>query len=137
MRKIYYLKPKIQNVFTSFFTIMTAVEIILFGILLYMVDRLNIQRSNDMIFYIRYTILFLIVLLFSVVNFWFGLRLSHRIGGPIVNIQRILEQAQRGDYRSRITLRSNDFLHEIADSVNLLLEKLETEQKQTKKNEDT
>lgn len=137
MRKIYYLKPKIQNAFTSFFTIMTAVEIILFGILLYMVDRLNIQRSNDMIFYIRYTILFLIVLLFSVVNFWFGLRLSHRIGGPIVNIQRILEQAQRGDYRSRITLRSNDFLHEIADSVNLLLEKLEAEQKQTKKNENT
>ncbi len=137
MRKIYYLKPKIQNAFTSFFTIMTAVEIILFGILLYMVDRLNIQRSNDMIFYIRYTILFLIVLLFSVVNFWFGLRLSHRIGGPIVNIQRILEQAQRGDYKSRITLRSNDFLHEIADSVNLLLEKLEAQQKQTNKNENT
>jgi signal transduction histidine kinase len=132
MRKIYYLKPKIQNAFTSFFTILTAVEIILFGILFYVVDRWNIDRSYDTVFYIRYTILFLIVLLFSVINFWFGLRISHRIGGPMVNIQRILEQAQRGNYKSRITLRSKDYLHEIADSVNLLLEKLETHQKQTK-----
>ncbi len=63
MRKIYYLKPKIQNAFTSFFTILTAVEIILFGILLYMVDRLNIQRSNDMIFlHSLYHFYFLIVL---------------------------------------------------------------------------
>jgi signal transduction histidine kinase len=134
MRKIYYLKPKIQNAFTSFFTILAAVEIILFGILLYAVDRWNIERSFDTLYYIRYTILFLIVLLFSVINFWIGLRLSHRFGGPMVNIQRILEQAQRGNYNSRITLRSKDYLHEIADSVNLLLEKLETQQKQSKAN---
>jgi nitrogen fixation/metabolism regulation signal transduction histidine kinase len=110
------------------------VEIILFGVLIYVVDHLNINRPIDMLYYIRYTILFLIVLLFSVINFWIGLRLSHRIGGPIVNIQRILEQAQRGDYKARINLRSKDFLHEIADSVNLLLEKLETQQKQLKEN---
>jgi nitrogen fixation/metabolism regulation signal transduction histidine kinase len=134
MRKIYYLKPDIQNAFTNFFAVLTAVEIILFGVLIYVVDHLNINRPNDMLYYIRYTILFLIVLLFSVINFWIGLRLSHRIGGPIVNIQRILEQAQRGDYKARITLRSKDFLHEIADSVNLLLEKLETQQKQLKEN---
>jgi len=134
MRKIYYLKPNIQNAFTSFFTILTAIEIILFGVLIYVVDRLNINRHFDMLYYIRYTILFLIVLLFSVINFWIGLRLSHRFGGPMVNIQRILEQAQRGNYTSRITLRSKDYLHEIADSVNLLLEKLETQQKQLKEN---
>ena len=134
MRKIYYLKPDIQNAFTNFFAVLTAVEIILFGVLIYVVDHLNINRPIDMLYYIRYTILFLIVLLFSVINFWIGLRLSHRIGGPIVNIQRILEQAQRGDYKARITLRSKDFLHEIADSVNLLLEKLETQQKQLKEN---
>ena len=134
MRKIYYLKPDIQNAFTNFFAVLTAVEIILFGVLIYVVDHLNINRPNDMLYYIRYTILFLIVLLFSVINFWIGLRLSHRIGGPMVNIQRILEQAQRGDYKARITLRSKDFLHEIADSVNRLLEKLETQQKQLKEN---
>jgi len=134
MRKIYYLKPDIQNAFTNFFAVLTAVEIILFSVLIYVVDHLNINRLNDMLYYIRYTILFLIVLLFSVINFWIGLRLSHRIGGPIVNIQRILEQAQRGDYKARINLRSKDFLHEIADSVNLLLEKLETQQKQLKEN---
>mgnify|MGYP001317693735 CR=1 FL=1 len=134
MRKIYYLKPDVQNAFTNFFAVLTAVEIILFGVLIYVVDHLNINRPNDMLYYIRFTILFLIVLLFSIINFWICLRLSHRIGGPMINIQRILEQAQRGDYKVRITLRSKDFLHEIADSVNLLLEKLETQQKQLKEN---
>jgi signal transduction histidine kinase len=57
------------------------------------------------------------------------MRLSHRIVGPMVQIQRVLERAIKGKYEARINLRTNDYLNEIADDINLLLEKLELESK--------
>jgi len=128
MRRFYYLKPKIQYAFTSFFALLTSIEIVLFGLLLYVVEHLNIHYSYDIVLYIKFSIVLLIVLIFTGFNFWYGVRLSHRIAGPIVQIKRVIEQASKGEYKSRIQLRSNDYLHEIGDELNLLLEKLENQQ---------
>jgi sensor histidine kinase YesM len=68
--------------------------------------------------------------MFTGFNFWYGVRLSHRIAGPMIQIQRVLEQALKSEFNTRIHLRSNDYLHEISDTLNLLLEKLENQQKE-------
>jgi len=125
MRKFYYLKPNIQYAFTGAFTLLGAVEIAIFTFMLYVVEHLNVHRSYDILLYIRFSIIFVMVLIISGFNFWFGTRLSHRIVGPMIQIQRVLEKALKGKYDSKIQLRSNDYLHEIAEDLNLLLEKLD------------
>jgi len=129
MRKFYYLKPNIQYAFTGAFTILSAIEIAVFTLIIFIIDQLSVGRSYDVLLYIRFSIIFLIILIISGINFWFGMRLSHRIVGPMVQIQRVLERAIKGKYEARINLRTNDYLNEIADDINLLLEKLELESK--------
>ena len=136
MRKFYYLKPNIQYAFTGAFTLLGAEEIAVFTFLLYVVEHLNVHRSYDILLYVRFSIIFVMVLIISGFNFWFGTRLSHRIVGPMIQIQRILENALKGKYDSRIQLRSNDYMHEIAEGLNLLLEKLDSKEPKNKdKNE--
>jgi methyl-accepting chemotaxis protein len=132
MRKFYYLKPNIQYAFTGAFTLLGAIEIAVFTFLLYIVEDLNVHRSYDVLLYIRFSIVFIMVLIISGFNFWFGTRLSHRIVGPMIQIQRVLEKALKGKFDSRIQLRSNDYLHEIAEDLNLLLEKLNDKETQKK-----
>jgi signal transduction histidine kinase len=132
MRKFYYLKPNIQYAFTGAFTILSAVEIAIFIVIISVVEQLSINRSYDVLLYIRFSIIFLIILIISGFNFWFGMRLSHRIVGPMIQIQRVLERAKKGKYESRINLRTHDYLHEIAEDINLLLEKLDQESKNQK-----
>ena len=135
MRKFYYLKPNIQYAFTGAFTILSAIEIAVFTLVIFIVDQLSVGRSYDVLLYIRFSIIFLIILIISGINFWFGMRLSHRIVGPMVQIQRVLERAIKGKYEARINLRTNDYLNEIADDINLLLEKLELESKSKENND--
>jgi methyl-accepting chemotaxis protein len=130
MRKFYYLNPTVQHSFTSFYTFLTAIEIILFGILVFVIEHLNLHSSSDIQIYIRFSLLLLLVLIFSGFNFWLGMRLSHRIVGPMIQIQRVLEKAIKNDFQPRIQLRANDHLYEIGDQLNLLLEKLEKQNKQ-------
>ena len=47
----------------------------------------------------------------------------------MIQIQRVLQRAIKGKYESRINLRTNDYLVEIAEDINLLLEKLDQESK--------
>jgi two-component system sensor histidine kinase ResE len=129
MRRFYYLKPSIQYAFTSFFALLVAIEIILFGLLLYAVEHFVVYYSYDLMLYIRFSILLGVLLIFTGFNFWYGVRLSHRIAGPMVQIKRVLERAAKGEYKSRIQLRSNDYLHEIGDELNRLLEELESQKK--------
>jgi two-component system sensor histidine kinase ResE len=136
MRKIYYLKPNIQFIFTGAFTILSAIEIAIFTVVIFLVEHLNIDRSYDMLIYIRFSIVFVTILVISSINFWFGIKVSYRIVGPMVQIQRVLERALKGKYESRIKLRTDDYLHEIAEDINLLLEKLDQESKENKNEDD-
>lgn len=67
--------------------------------------------------------LFLMVL--SVVT---GVRLSHRIYGPIVQIRNHVGQLIDGNYSSRIHLRENDQFIELSEDLNILAENLEGRQ---------
>jgi hypothetical protein len=51
----------------------------------------------------------------------------HRVVGPMVAIERHLRALQRGDYTSRVMLRSSDHLYaELAEQLNELASRLET-----------
>ncbi len=54
-----------------------------------------------------------------------GIKLSHRIYGPLVPFTRHIEALKAGNYKSRIYLRKNDDLIEIQDALNGLAEVLE------------
>lgn len=55
---------------------------------------------------------------------WLGLRMTHRIAGPLVRILAVLQQMTLGNYEQRITLRKGDSMVELADAVNRLGEHL-------------
>lgn len=66
------------------------------------------------------------LLLIAPVVFWIGLRLTHRVAGPLIRITNTLQQLAAGDYSIRIKLRKGDSLTEVADAINVLAEALQS-----------
>ena len=56
---------------------------------------------------------------------WSGIRLSHRIYGPMVPIMRLVGNLTEGKYDQRIRLRANDEFTDLATALNALAAKLE------------
>lgn len=70
-----------------------------------------------------------LALLFGYVIAMLGITIGylHRVVGPMVAIERHLSALQRGDYTSRVILRSSDHLYsEVAEQLNELASRLET-----------
>jgi hypothetical protein len=59
----------------------------------------------------------------------YGIKLSHRIYGPMVPFQRHIEELKNGNYKARIRLRKDDELIEIRDALNDLAITLEEKYK--------
>ena len=55
---------------------------------------------------------------------WVGIRLTHRVAGPLVRITSALEQLTQGNYAVHLKLRKGDSLHEVAELINHLAEAL-------------
>ncbi len=134
MRRLYYIHPKIQFTFIRYMTVLMSIEIICFAIVLLFVENITKSYPKDYSVYAYYGSTLVMVLLFSVINIYFGARFSHRIAGPLVQLQRVLSRATRGDYSVRVRLRSNDYLQEFSGSLNEFLQHLEEiqEKKSTK-----
>ncbi len=58
---------------------------------------------------------------------------SHRIAGPAFRLKRVLSDIADGRRGFRVKLRHKDYLKEVADAINVLLEKIE--EKEAKVNE--
>ena len=54
-----------------------------------------------------------------------SLRFSNRVAGPMYRIQKILERVRQGEHDLRVRLRKDDFLVELAGSLNEFLAWLE------------
>jgi nitrogen fixation/metabolism regulation signal transduction histidine kinase len=72
-------------------------------------------------------LLFCLILCASCIFFaiFFGVRLSHRIYGPLVPMLRHVESLQKGDYSARIKLRSGDEFQDLQTALNTLTEELQ------------
>ncbi len=55
---------------------------------------------------------------------WIGIRLTHKVAGPLVRINAALQQMATGDFNIHIKLRKGDSLVELADAINVLAEAL-------------
>lgn len=55
---------------------------------------------------------------------WTGIRLTHRVAGPLVRINAAIQQMARGDFNVHIKLRDGDALVELADAINVLASSL-------------
>lgn len=58
-----------------------------------------------------------------------GVFYSHRIAGPVYRIKADIEKVLAGEKDVRVVLRKTDKLHDLAESVNLLLEELQKSRK--------
>lgn len=68
-------------------------------------------------------------LLIMVVIGIFGIIYSHKIAGPMFNINRALDRAASGHFVKPITLRRGDFFHDTAEKINRLLIQIKNEEK--------
>lgn len=57
-------------------------------------------------------------LVMAFVAFNVGVFLTHRIFGAVVPIRRLINDLKQGDYKSRVNLRTQDDLQELADDLN-------------------
>jgi len=63
----------------------------------------------------------------AIVIMAFGLRLSHRIAGPLYNLTRQLKEAkEKGENLNTINFRERDYFPEVAEAVNEYLDTQET-----------
>ncbi len=53
---------------------------------------------------------------------WLGLRMTHRVAGPLVRILASVQQMSLGNFDQHINLRKGDSLVELADAINTLSE---------------
>jgi signal transduction histidine kinase len=118
------------------FVFLALISLLLGGMLVYLTLWPSLSRliTPDIFPILRANFIFIlfwnsvpIVLLIFVA----GIIITHRIAGPVYNIETKLDKALRGEEIQFIRLRKGDELQELADKINALLQRLqETEQSQ-------
>jgi methyl-accepting chemotaxis protein len=56
---------------------------------------------------------------------WDAIRFTHRLVGPLVRFRQVVKRLARGEAVERITLRQDDFLIDLQDDFNAMLESLQ------------
>lgn len=92
----------------------------------------NMYRANSgeqthlIVAFIAVSITLIVELLISIpIAYYFGIRQSHKIVGPMVRLKRTIDAIGQGDYSQRITLRKGDALIDLAEKINGMAENLE------------
>jgi methyl-accepting chemotaxis protein len=57
--------------------------------------------------------------------YYYGIRQSHRVVGPLQRIVAVLDALGQGDYAQRVTMRTSDVLSDLAKAINRMAAKLE------------
>ena len=82
---------------------------------------------------ISFALLAVLSAAFALVAVLIGVRLSHRIYGPMVPFLRHIEHLMQGNYGVRMNLRRTDDMVELKDALNNLAETLENKYSKPKK----
>ncbi len=85
--------------------------------------ELNPQAFGEVLDYMTMATV-LMTFLVGGVCFYFILKLTHRFFGPLIPIYRHLELMEQGHFESRIVLRKEDELKDLASKLNHLTETL-------------
>lgn len=81
----------------------------------------SFSNTQHMTEYLAYTIAALEVIGFIAI-YRYNLRASHRIAGPVFNLERCLSEIENGELGLSLRLREHDQFHEMADQFNITVE---------------
>lgn len=82
--------------------------------------QIQLEFANKIVWFI--SLLFIVL---GLVSFIISVTFSARITGPMVAVNRMLDDLMAGNYSKRINLRDGDEFHDIATRLNELASKLE------------
>ncbi len=80
--------------------------------------------TND-IFYANAIRIGLLFLVYIVVMFSYVFRMTHRYYGPLVSIERFIDEISAGQYMRRVKIRKGDELQRLCDKLNDMATSLE------------
>lgn len=79
-------------------------------------------HQNDIRFMVKlFSSVFFIGLLVS----FFAIRFSHKIAGPIYRLKSTITSVEQGDLSARVRIRQSDYLHDLVNGFNRMLESIE------------
>ena len=139
-RKKVYIDPKFQRGAIIFYLVLAIISILQvfyfgwnnFDIVIREAEKLNLGNDHPFIVLMTqlkssYVKLFLLSSVATLVGFIIGgLYFTHRIAGPIYKMKKHLAEFRESGAKkdTPIRLRDGDYFNDLADEINLLLEKV-------------
>ena len=125
----YLIKRKMQIRITAKFVFFALISSLLSGAMVYLTlwPTLSTLIPPDVFPILQANIVFTLfcaVVPIVLLIFVSGTIITHRVAGPIYNIENKLDKAIRGEDIDLIRLRKDDELQELAEKINALLQKL-------------
>ncbi len=134
-RKEYFIDKDFQRNFILKFCGLVVLASVISGAALYLFSRntvttafvnsrLSIVSTSDYILPSLIGSGLIAIALVGIATTIVVMYISHRISGPIFNIERSIKQVGKGDLTTKISLRSTDEMGKLADCVNEMTENL-------------
>lgn len=142
-RKTYIVDKKMQYTYIAMVVSMVMVMIIGIAVsnafMMWMYHRVLVQRHNmvppdwkDDIWLFLLADSTLVILLIIAAIFYSVLH-SHRIAGPLYRLKQSILRLQTGDYNFLVTLRTKDFLKDMAEEMNKFITGLQVRNEELRK----
>ncbi len=136
-RKNYFIKKKFQLNFLSGFILLLILESLLIGGLFmhlssdtlttgYSNSVLKVERTSDFFFVSFLLSTFIAAGAMAIVGMGVFILLSHRLAGPLYRFESTLKDLENGDLTQRINLRKTDEITALKESLNTLIESMDT-----------
>jgi hypothetical protein len=136
-RRQFLVNRRFQFEFAFFLALQAAIPIFLFGTSLYIVNKLYLTsfqilvgsdvlpdfHINEVLTFSVYAILALLAVS-SIILFYFGIRFSHHVAGPLYKLEKTVEKLARGEKAEPLHFRKSDLVNGLADKFNILIEEL-------------
>ncbi len=118
---------KLTSLFATICLIAMASSLIATAILWKNMYRPEIEHQTQIASaLIGMAIILLIEILISIpVAYFWGIRQSHQVVGPVQRMARTLEAIGSGDFSKRLVLREGDVLEDVAKAINQMAENLQ------------
>ena len=136
-RKNYFINRSFQVQFILKFCILVIAASAISGGALYLLSRntvttafidsrLSIVTTADYILPSVIAASAVAIILISIATFFVVMYLSHRIAGPLFNIERSIKDIASGDLSGKINLRATDEIQRLAGSLNDMTDNLKS-----------
>lgn len=126
-RRHWLVNPSLQYRFIGVMLLMFLLLSIGALLSIYLALWMTLQTyglSRDPLAIAQFTTVGLVVtlelLLIAPFVIWVGIRLTHKVAGPLVRISAALQQMAEGDLNVHLRLRHGDSLVELAEAINIL-----------------